>query len=154
MKYTLEITIQAPLEEVIKKFDSVENMKHWQRGFVSYNHISGTPGKEGAQAELTYKMGKREITMVETITKINLPHEFHGTYDAKGVHNIQKNYFEALDDTTTKWTSESEFKFSSFAMKFFAFIMPGAFKKQSYQYMKDFKAFVEEGKSVADTENK
>ncbi|MEO2058942.1 MAG: SRPBCC family protein, partial [Mesonia sp.] len=45
--------------------------------------------------------------------------------------------------------SESEFQFSSFAMKVMGFLMPGAFKKQSLKYMKDFKAFVEDGKSVS-----
>ncbi len=150
MKYSLEIDIHAPREEVLKKFDSTDNMKHWQRGFVSYEHTNGVEGEEGAQALLKYKMGKREIAMVETITKKNLPDEFHGTYDTKGVYNIQQNYFKEIDENTTRWISNAEFKFSSFAMKLFGLFMPGAFKKQSFQYMKDFKAFVEEGISVSE----
>lgn len=151
MKYVTEITINAPRDEVIRKLDNPDNMKHWQRGLVNYNVLSGTPGKEGAKMELHYDMGKRKLVLVETIIKNDLPFEWHATYDTKGVHNIQKNYFKEVDDSTTKWISEAEFQFSGFMMKVMAFLMPGAFKKQSMKYAKDFKAFVEDGVSVAES---
>lgn len=149
MKYTTEIVVDLPRDEFLKKFDNTENMKHWQRGLVSYEMLSGKPGEEGARMNLKYKMGKREIEMVETIIKRNFPEEFHATYDAKGVHNIQKNYFME-EDGKTRWISETEFQFSSFGMKFMAFLMPGAFKKQSMKYAQDFKNFAENGVSVTD----
>jgi hypothetical protein len=43
--------------------------KYWQKGFISYRHLSGKPGEEGARAKLKYKIGKREISMIETIVK-------------------------------------------------------------------------------------
>lgn len=143
MKYLTEITIHVPLAEFIRKFDNAENIHQWQKDLLSYRNLSGIPGREGAQMELIYKMGKREIVMVETILKRNLPHEFHATYDAKGVHNVQKNYFKAVGEDATKWISECEFQFNGFLMKTIAFLMPGSFKKQSIKYMKDFKAFAE-----------
>lgn len=149
MKYTTEVIIDAPRDEVIKKLDSTENIKHWQRGLVSAEHLSGTPGEVGAKMKLSYKLGKRDMELVETITKRNFPNEFHGTYDAKGMHNIQENYFEETPDGKTKWISTSEFIASSFALRVMMFLMPGAFKKQSKQYMTDFKNFVENGTSVA-----
>ena len=149
MKYTSEITVDLSLEEFVKKLDNPENMKHWQKGLVSYQHLSGTHGQEGAKMELHYDMGKRKLVLIETIIKRNLPYEFHATYDAKGVHNIQKNYFKDIDGHSTKWISEAEFQFSGFMMKVMAFFMPGAFKKQSLKYLQDFKAFAEEGVSVA-----
>ncbi|MGI9547703.1 MAG: SRPBCC family protein [Flavobacteriaceae bacterium] len=148
MKYTTEITVDLPRSEFIKKFDNPENMKHWQKGLASYNFLSGPPGKEGSKMELHYLMGKRKIVMVETIIKNNLPYEFHATYDAKGAHNIQKNYFKDLEGEKTSWISESEFQFSGFFMKLMGLIMPGAFKKQSCKYLEDFKAFAEQGSSV------
>ncbi|MEX0274643.1 MAG: SRPBCC family protein [Flavobacteriaceae bacterium] len=151
MKYTTEITIGVPIEEFIQKLDNPENMKHWQGGFIGYKQMEGDLGKEGAKMELNYQMGKRGMTLVETILKRNLPHEFHATYETKGVCNIQKNYFKKAGVKSTRWISESEFQFSGFMMKVFAFLMPGSFKKQSFQYMKDFKAFAEEGKSVTES---
>jgi len=151
MKYITEIIVDLPLDEFVAKLDNPENMKYWQKGLVSYKPLSGVQGKEGASMELHYDMGRRQIVMIETILRRNLPYEFHATYEAKGVHNVQRNYFKAMGDSSTKWISESEFQFSGIAMKIMAFIMPGAFKKQSMQYLRDFKAFAEDGISVSNS---
>jgi hypothetical protein len=141
MKYTSEIDIDLPRTRVIELFDNADNLAKWQEGFVSFETISGKPGEEGAKAKMEYKMGKREIKMIETITKRNLPNEFNGTYEAKGVFNIIENRFIDNGDST-KWISVNEFQFKGF-MKLFAIFMPGAFKKQTLKYMKDFKKFAE-----------
>lgn len=150
MKYDVELTIDLSRDEVIKKMDNVDNMKHWQRGLTSAEHVSGTPGEVGAKMQLNYKFGKREIQLVETITKRNFPREFHANYDTKGMHNIQQNFFEETPDGKTKWVSKSEFVPTGFMMKVMTTLMPGAFKKQSKKYMEDFKNFAENGTSVAD----
>ncbi|MAN26101.1 MULTISPECIES: SRPBCC family protein [Mesonia] len=149
MKYTVEVVIEKSREEVINKIGSIENLKHWQSGLVKAEPISGILGEEGSKMKLEYKIGKREMTLIETIIKKKLPTEFHATYDTKGVHNIQKNYFQESKPQQTRWISECEFQFSGFTMKIMGFLMPGAFKKQSLKYMNDFKAFVEEGISVS-----
>jgi len=149
MKYSTEVIIERPLNEVIEKMDNADNMKHWQRGLVAAEHISGTPGSVGAKMKLNYEMGKRKMELIETVTENSFPDAFHATYDTKGMHNIQQNYFEELPNGHTKWTSKSEFQASSFMLKAMMFLMPGAFKKQSLQYMNDFKNFAETGASVA-----
>jgi len=147
MKYTTEIVVDVPREEFIKKMDDPDNMKHWQQGLIGYEQLSASPGQEGSRMSLSYEIGKRKMDLVETIIKKNLPEEIHMTYETKGVHNIQKNYFKE-EDEKTRWVSESEFQFSGFGMKLMGFLMPGAFKKQSLKYMQDFKAFAENGTSV------
>ncbi len=151
MKYTCEISIDLPREEVIRKLDNPENMKHWQKGLKNYEILEGNPGEVGTRMELEYQMGKRHLKMVETIVKNDFPYEFHANYDAKGVHNIQRNFFHEVDMNTTKWVSESEFQFASWGMKVMGWLMPGAFKKQSYNYLNDFKNFAEKGTSVAES---
>lgn len=148
MKYTTEIIIEKGLEEVIKKMDSTDNMKHWQEGLASAEHISGTPGEFGAQMKLNYDFGKRQMELIETITKQNFPHEFHATYNTKGVRNIQQNYFELTPQGYTKWICENKFEPTNFAMNAMLFLMPRAFKKQTKAYMTNFKNFVEKGISV------
>ncbi|HBU77223.1 MAG TPA: SRPBCC family protein [Muricauda sp.] len=147
MKYTTEIVVDVPREEFIKKMDDPDNMKHWQQGLIGYEQLSASPGQEGSRMSLSYEMGKRKMDLVETIIKKDLPEEIHMTYETKGVHNIQKNYFKE-EGEKTRWVSESEFQFSGFGMKLMGFLMPGAFKKQSLKYMQDFKAFAENGTSV------
>lgn len=142
MKYTCEIKINKPVDEVVAKFDNIDNMKHWMEGLQSFEHLSGTLGEPGSTAKMSFQMGKRTIEMIETVTVRNLPHEFSGTYDAKGVHNIVKNYFKPVDENTTLYITEQEFRFKGF-MKIIAALMPGAFKKQSMKYLHNFKGFVE-----------
>ncbi len=148
MKYTTEIQIDLPRDEVIRKLDNPENMKHWLRGLADYEMISGTPGYEGAKMKMEFQQGKRKTTIVETITKREMPTAFHAVYDTKGVHNIQQNFFHDIDGKSTKWVSESEFQFAGFGLKLMGWLMPGAFKKQSLKHLQDFKDFAEKGISV------
>ncbi|TYA52513.1 SRPBCC family protein [Formosa maritima] len=149
MNYTTEIIVNVPLNTFIKKFDNPENMKHWQRGLIGYDYISGTPGDIGAKMKLNYKMGKRNMELIETITHKKMPYEFHVMFDTNGMHNIQENYFEETPEGHTKWTSKSEFIPTSFILRMMTLIMPGTFKKQSKKYMQDFKNFAEKGTSVS-----
>ncbi len=147
MKYSQSIDINLPRKRVIELFDNPDNLHKWQPGLLKFEHISGGPGKPGAKSRILYKMGKRETEMIETITLRELPEKFHATYETNGVLNIQENYFEEIDTNATRWTSVSEFRFSNFAMKLMGWLMPGAFKKQSYKFMQQFKEFAEsEGK--------
>jgi uncharacterized membrane protein len=142
MKFTTEIIISKPLEIVLRLFDNVENMKKWQPDLESYELLDGTPGEPGARMKLVYNTGKRRIEMIETITVKNLPEEFSGYYELKGIKNLIKNSFHDLGDGSTKWKSECEFILSGF-MKIIGWIMPGAFKKQSLLMMDRFKSFAE-----------
>lgn len=142
MKYTTEIEINKPVDKVIELFDNPNNMDKWMEGLQSFEHVSGKPGQVGAKSRLKFKMGKREIEMIETITVKNLPDEFSGTYEVKGVFNIVKNKFSALPGNRTKYISEQEFQFKGF-MKIIGFLMSGVFKKQSMKYLIAFKSFAE-----------
>ena len=142
MEYTLELEIDLPRDRVIELFDSTENLKEWQKGLVSFEHMSGEPGQEGAKSKILYKMGKREVEMIETITHRNLPDEFFGTYETKGVWNRIENRFMEAGPNKTKWVFTSEFQCSGF-LKIMAFFMPGMFKKQSKEFMEDFKTYAE-----------
>ncbi len=150
MKYTTEIVIELPREQVIKVLNNPENMKHWQRGLMSYEELVGPPGEPGAKMRLDYQMGKRRMILTETITTQNFPAEFHANYDTRGIHNIQRNFFYDIDGKSTRWESESEFKFESLSMKIMGWLIPGAFKKQSQKYLTDFKNFAEQNISVLD----
>ena len=142
MKYINEVEINAPLDKVIVLFDDPANLAKWQPGLLSFEPVSGTPGQPGAKSKLKYRMGKRDVEMIETITVRDLPREFSGTYEAKGVFNYVTNRFEALGNSKTKYTTENEFKFKGI-MKLIGFLMPGAFKKQSQKYLDLFRDFAE-----------
>lgn len=142
MKYKNEVIILASRKRVVALFEDPNNVSKWQPGFISMEVISGKAGEVGSKTRLNYQMGKRKIEMIETITQKHLPELFSGTYEAKGVWNEVKNHFEDLGDGRTRYWTENEFKMSGM-MKLVAFLMPGAFKKQSQKYLDLFKEFAE-----------
>lgn len=142
MKYTSQVIIDKPIEEVVTLFSNPENMKEWQPGFVHMENISGTPNENGAISELTYHMGKRTVVMKETIVNNNLPEELSVIFEAPNVYNVQRNSFMSISEDKTKYISENEFRFSG-VMKLFGWLMPGQFKKQTQKYLDLFKEFAE-----------
>ena len=144
MKYTLEIEIDRPRSEVVKLFENPENLKEWQPGFKSMELISGEAGTPLSKTRMVYQMGKRQVEMVETIQENTLPDTFHATYEAKGMWNRVDNYFYESGPDKTRWVTENEFRGSGI-MWFMPILMPGAFKKQSFQFLEKFKAFAEAG---------
>jgi hypothetical protein len=142
MHYIVETEINLPVGRVIELFDNADNMKKWMEGLESFEHLSGTPGQPGAKSKLVFNMNGRKMEMIETVTVRNLPHEFSGTYEAKGVFNMVKNKFIPVGGNKTRYVSEQEFQLKGF-MKVIGFFMKGAFKKQSMKYLTDFKRFAE-----------
>jgi carbon monoxide dehydrogenase subunit G len=142
MKYSKEIVINLPRNKVVELFDNPDNMKKWMKGLQSFEHLSGVQGQEGAKSKLAFDMNGRKIEMIETITKRNLPDEFSGTYEAKGVFNIQENFFKEEDKEITRWITTSEFQLGGF-MKLMGLLMPGSFQKETLKHMQNFKEFAE-----------
>ena len=141
MKYTCELTINLPRDEVIALFDDQDNLPKWQPGLQSFEHLSGEPGQPGAKSRLLYDEGRRKIEMIETIIVRDLPETFSGTYEAKGVWNEITNHF-FVEDGQTRWVMDSDFRFSGFMLLMLIF-MRGAFRKQTMQTMQRFKDFAE-----------
>ena len=143
MKYQLEIDIKLPRDKVLELFDNTENLKQWMPGLVSFEHLSGEPGEVGAKSKFVVSMGKNSCEMIETITVKNLPEEFTGTYTADGMWNQVQNLFSEVDENTTRWHSDNEFKSDKLMMKVMMLLMPWAFKKESLKFMNSFKEFAE-----------
>ncbi len=141
MKYTCEITINRPRDEVVALFDDPDNIPKWQEGFKSMEHISGEYGEAGAKSRLTYDMNGREVVLTETLVKRDLPEEVSMIFETDGVYNAMTNKF--FDENgKTRWHSDVEFKFSGF-MAIMGFFMPFMFKRQSKKNMQAFKDFAE-----------
>lgn len=143
MKYTCEIEIDLPRSRVIELFDNADNMAKWQPGLVSFEHESGEPGQVGAKSRLQYKMGKRDLEMIETITRRILPDEFAGTYEVKGMWNEVINLFAELGPDKTAWTCYCEFRALNLMMKTMLTVTPGLFKTETMKHLTNFKTFAE-----------
>ena len=143
MKFTQQIEINAPIEKVVKLFDSPDNLGKWMKGLKKFVHISGTPGKPGAKSRLVFDNGKHQFELIETITKNNLPHEMSGNYEHKYTVNTMSNRFKSVGNKTRYETEVHYTKLNGFMIKLMALLMPGMFKKQVLIAMNNFKTFVE-----------
>ncbi len=142
MKYSCDTDLNLPLDRVSELFQDPERISEWQPSFVKMEMVSGEPGQPGNVHNLTHKMGKREMEMVETITENNLPARFVATYESGGVWNIVENDFSVNPDGSTHWHIDTEFRCTGF-MRIMTALMPGMFKKQTRKMQTDFKAFAE-----------
>ncbi len=143
MNYTCEAVINLPRERVISLFDDPANLVKWQPGLVSFEPLAGVRGQPGAQSRLTYRMGRRTIEMVETVTTRNLPHEFSGTCATQGGRSAVRNEFHEVAAGRTRWVAHSEYRCDGLLMRLMNWLMPGAFRRQTQKFMEQFKAFAE-----------
>lgn len=141
MRYTLEITIDAPRDRVVELFTDPTHFVDWQPGLECYELVSGQRAQTGAKAELTTRAGNRVTGMTETIESNSLPDELVAIYETHGVWNRSVSQFIAENEHTTRWISDNEFRFEG--VRKALGLLEGSFKKESLQTMELFKAFVE-----------
>ncbi len=160
MKYTNSIEIALPREKVAQLLADPAHLPKWLRGMVLHEPVNGTHGHLGTTSRVVMQAGKRRIECTETITRRD-PADLHGIprevvvhFDREtvgpGMWSTVRDRLTEADPETTLWESESEYRFSGLLMRLVGLVMPGAFRKQSQQHMRDFKAFAEQGKDVRD----
>lgn len=144
MKFVCRVVIDAQIEKVISLFGNKDNLSKWQDGFISLEHLEGTPGTPGAKSRLVYQTRGKQIELIETIIKNELPREFIASYEADTMRNTMKNTFSNIDIHQTEYIAEVEYtKFNGLIPKLMAKLFPGMFKKQTQKWLNQFKEFVE-----------
>ena len=147
MKFTCKVDIDAPIQKVVELFNNPDNLRKWQDGFISFEHISGNKGEAGSKSRLLYKAGKNGMELIETILVNNLPQEMKGLYEHKHMVNTMSNLFTELENNKTRYVAEIEYtKFIGFIPRMMSLLMPGLFKKQTQKFLNRFKRFVENEK--------
>lgn len=145
MKYQVTVDIDVPRERVVALFTDRGNYEKWQPALVLCEHLEGEVGKVGSKTKVVHKMGRKKVEMLETIEQQNLPETQTLTYVAGSVWNQVTNRFDAIDDSRTRLTMDSEFQCQGF-MRVLARIFPGAFKKESLKHLRRFKEYAESNK--------
>ncbi len=144
MKFLCSAIVNLPIDKVVELYINPDNLKHWQDGFISFEHISGDPGAVGSKSKLLYTIGKRQMELIETIRVNDLPEEFSATYAAKSMVNNMTTNFTALSDNKTRYDMHIDYtKFNGILPKLMSILMPGMFKKQSQKWLDQFKVFAE-----------
>ncbi|MFI9610728.1 SRPBCC family protein [Streptomyces sp. NPDC052023] len=158
MKYTVSTEIALPREKVVQLLADPAHLPKWLRGLVLHEPLSGEHGQPGTTSRVVMEMGGRKIECTETITRrepadlreipatsvVHFDREIVG----EGMWSAVRDRLTEAGPETTLWESENEYRFSGFLMKLVALAVPRAFRRQSHQHMRDFKAFAEQGRDV------
>jgi hypothetical protein len=158
LKYTVSIELALPRERVVQLLADPAHLPMWLRGLVLHEPLDGMHGQVGTRSRVVMEMGQQQMEATETITRRE-PANLHGIprdsvvhYEreivAQGMWNAARERFTETGPETTLWVSENEYRFSSLPMRLVGPLMRGAFRKQSLQHMRDFKAFAEQGTDV------
>jgi hypothetical protein len=143
MRFTCTVEVRLPRKQTVELWSNPEHLSEWQDGFISLEHLSGTPGEAGAKSQMVYQIGKRRIELVETIVTNDLPDWFIGTYDTEAMTNTMINRFVSVEGGT-RWDAEIEYtRFGSIMPRIMAWVMPGMFRKQTQKWLDQFKIFAE-----------
>lgn len=142
LKFHFETEIKKPVDEVISLFSNRELMPRWQPGLLRDETNTARDGS--SHRKLTYKTGRRNLVMKETILRKKGPH-YDVHYELKGIRNSVHNTFKANGTDRTIWTSDVTFRFKGL-MKLIGHFMKSGLEKQSMMIMKNFKAFAEHHK--------
>ena len=153
MKFHCNVIIDLPIDKVIELFDNPDNLKEWQDGFVSYTHLSGTPGEPGAKSKLIYNANGKEIELIETITVRNLPEELSAIFEHHMMTNTMKNSFIAIGMNKTKYDIDIEYTKFNGMLKYLSWLMKGTFKAQTQKWINQFKDFAEKHEAKEDPNN-
>ena len=95
MKFEGSIEIEKPIALVTQLFADPNNLKHYQKGFVRKELLSGRAGEEGAKSKMVYKWGKsdREMELIETVVSNQLPDSFVANYEHPMMDNTLRCRF-------------------------------------------------------------
>ncbi len=139
MKYTLTITIQKPIKEVIKLYTNRGMLKQWQPELLNSKQIENYP-----HPKYTHQLalGKRKLVLTETIIRHELPEHFDVSFELKNVASKNYNSFTTITPHSTQWICHTEYKFKGI-MNLVSFFMKAGLKKQSEMIMSNFKRFAE-----------
>ncbi|GAA2826925.1 SRPBCC family protein [Crossiella cryophila] len=163
MKYTVSLEIALPRERVVQLLADPEHLPKWLRGLVLHEPQDGVHGQLGTKSRVVLRMGQQEFEGLETITRRE-PVDPHGIAREDTVHferelvgngmwSATRDRFTETGPDTTLWVSENEYRFGSLLMRLVGLLMPGTFRKQSLQHMRDFKAFAERGADVREAKD-
>lgn len=144
MKIRGYIDIKQSREKVTQLFADPNNLKEYQDTFIRKELVLGHQGEVGAVSNMYYRFGKKEMLLVETITKNDLPQRFEAHFHHAHMDNTMVCEFTALDSNSTRYDYEYEYTRINWVMpKLMAILFPSMYRKPAEKWLRQFKAFAE-----------
>jgi uncharacterized protein YndB with AHSA1/START domain len=123
MKLDYEVTIDRPVQQVWDYTNNPEHLHLWLNDFLRHERLTGdgVPPKVGDKANMTYRQGKGEFTMLEEVTSVDAPNHLNLFMSSKMFDMEIVNKFEALGPNQTRLFAGAEFVRLGLMMKIIMF---------------------------------
>lgn len=118
-----EVIINKPLQAVWDYSNNPDNLSKWLNDFISYEQLTGdvTAPKVGDKSNHTYREGKGEFTMEETITLYDPPRSIELKMTSSYFDMDIVNRFEEVAPGTTRLFASADFVRVGLMMKVMLF---------------------------------
>ena len=83
--YTINVSIDKPIEDVFKAFNNSENIKNWIPEVQSFEVVNNNPGKTGSIYKITVLNQGQEIVMTEKVMAYVPNEKVTLFFDAEGM---------------------------------------------------------------------
>lgn len=140
--YTINVSIDKPIEDVFKAFNNSENIKNWIPEVQSFEVVNNNPGKTGSIYKITVLNQGQEIVMTEKVMAYVPNEKVTLFFDAEGMLKKDDYIFtekKGKTIVTVSTSCQSETYLMACVFPFFK----STFVKQDQSYLNNFKTFVE-----------
>lgn len=141
--YVTSIEINKPLEIVFNDFNDVTNKKKWIPEIKSIDTIHSNYVKTGSIFKIILENQEKEIITTEKVVAYVPNEKVTLFYDAENILKTN-DYIFSEENGITKITLNATCSSESYIMCCLFPYFKNTFKKQDYQYLNNFKVFIEE----------
>ncbi|MCG1035444.1 SRPBCC family protein [Polaribacter sargassicola] len=140
--YTVKVSVNKPVEEVFKTFNTSGNIKNWIPEIKSVEVVNDNPGKVGSIYKMTIDANGEEIITTEKVLDFVENKKVTLFFDAENMLKKDEYLFTENNGITTV-TLNASCQSDSYIMACMFPLFKSTFVKQDQSYMDSFKAFVE-----------
>lgn len=142
VKYTTEITVNKPIEEVFVQFDDTEKLQQWLPDVKSIEPIQEKPGKVGSTYRMVVLNKGLELAMTEKIMAYVPKEKMTFQFDSADMIKTDDYNFSS-EENKTKIVLHSKIKAKKYLMSCVFPWFKSVPQKLSQEYMNRFKEMVE-----------
>ncbi len=143
IKYSSQITINQPVENVWNIFLDDSQQEHWVHNFESIKTIEGSNEVPGSKFQLTVVDGGEEYVLIKTVKTVKRYEFYAFQYDNNVLTNNQEFLFKATPEGTQIVANE-HITGKGMLMKSIFVFMKGMFKSESQKSLDRLKILIEQ----------
>ena len=142
VKYTVEVDVNKPINEVFALFENPNTLKDWMPGIKSITTINEVAGKVGSKYKMVVENNGQEMTMTEKI--INYTPNLKITFEFDSNQMLKTDDFNFITyGNSTKIVQNCTVEAKGYLMGCMFPYFKGTLKDLSLGYMNDFKKLAE-----------